>query len=66
MDHSAGEITTEHLNKLVVDRKLLSLVKTTTRYLKSNPKAYPLMVYQASVSESRSIKKSGIKCSGRF
>jgi hypothetical protein len=42
-----GEITSEQLNKMLEDRKFRSLVKTTTKYLKSNPKAYPLMVYQA-------------------
>ena len=42
-----GEITSKLLNKMLEDRKFRLLVKTTNKYLKSNPKAYPLMVYQA-------------------
>ena len=42
-----GEITSERLNKMLEDRKFRSLVKITTKHLKSNPKAYPLLVYQA-------------------
>jgi len=42
-----GEITSKTLNKMLEDRKFRSLVKTTNKYLKSDPKAYPLLVYQA-------------------